>query len=373
MSNPGMMTGRPLSRRAVLAAAGGGLLAGGARETGAPGLRDIAAARGLVFGSELRREVLQQAPEMAALFVHDCGAMVPGHEAKWDYVEPKQGEFHFTDLDFLVNFAELHHLQIRLHTLLWSEALPDWVKQALEAGQGAPILARHIAKLVGRYRGRAQCWDVANEIADPRWHGGPEGLTMTPWRRALGPGYVAEAFHLAHDADPDAILFINDDDLEHDTATGAAKRATYLRLVTAWKRQGVPINGFGLQGHLKPELPFNPPAWRAFLRELAALGLELHVTELDVVDRHLPADPALRDRLAAELVRQFLDVTLDEKAVSMVMCWGLSDRFSWHDEDPDFRRADGRPARPLPYDASFHPKPMYQAVAAALAAAPVRN
>lgn len=356
------------SRRALLASA---LIASGARAAG-PGLRDIAAARGLLFGSEIRRASLAAEPALAALLLRECGAIVPGHEAKWDHVQPQPGKFAFEDLDFLVGFATGHDLALRLHTLLWSEALPDWVRAAIADGNGMNVLATHIATVVGRYRGRVRAWDVANEIADPRWRTGPEGLTMTPWRRTIGADVVPEAFRLAHEADPHAVLFVNDDDLEHDTPDAAWKRATYLRLIEAWRRQGVPVGGFGVQAHLKPR-PFEARAWRRFLADLAALGLEIHVTELDVVDRRLPADPAQRDLRAADMVRRFLDVTLDEKAVSTVMCWGLSDRTSFHDADAEFRRTDGRPTRPLPYDAALQAKPMRAALAEALAAAPKRR
>ena len=367
-----------LSRRFLLAGAAA-VLAGDARAATRerfqhdPGLRTLAASRGLLFGSETTRAALETEPRLLPLLLNECAALVPGHEAKWDYVQPQPGAFHFEDLDWLVDLATGNRLALRLHTLVWSEALPDWVTAALADGTGRRVLASHIAMLVGRYRGRVRCWDVANEIADPRWSTGPEGLTMTPWRRALGPGFVDEAFHLAHAADPAAILCINDDDLEYDTRDAEWKRTTYLRLVEAWKKRGVPIGGFGLQGHLKPDRPFDAPRWRRFLAELAGLGLDLNVTELDVVDRTLAADPAIRDRQAADLVRRYLDATLAETAVSMVMTWGLSDRFSFINDDPDFRRTDGQPSRPLPYDAALRAKPMYEAMAAAFAAAPARS
>jgi hypothetical protein len=154
--------------------------------------------------------------------------------------------------------------------------------------------ARHRGRAGARYPG-----------ADPRWSSGPEGLLRTPWWHALGPTYVDQAFRLAHAADPQAALFVNDDWLEYPQCR--EKRAIYLRLLEAWVKRGVPIHGFGIEAHLRPEHPFDAKPYRAFLADIASLGLIIHVTELDVIDRDLPADIATRDRIVADTAARFLD------------------------------------------------------------------
>ncbi len=134
----------------------------------------------------------------------------------------------------------------------------------------------------------------------------------------------------------------------------------------------MPIDGFGLQTHLGAEFPVDQAAYRRFLRELAGFGLEIHLTELDVRDRLMPSDIGTRDRDGADLVRRVLDAALDEPAVTIVMTWGLTDRFTYQAGDPQFARADGLPPRALPYDGELRPTPMRHAIASALAAAPLR-
>ncbi|MBV9785944.1 MAG: endo-1,4-beta-xylanase [Acidisphaera sp.] len=335
-------------------------------------LRDLAAAKGIRFGSEMLCRELADAA-YADLVRCQCGIIVPGLEAKWDHVEPTEGDFRFAPLDRLAAFAGDAGLQLRLHTIVWGLAMPPWLVAALHEGRGETVLRRHIAAVVGRYRGRASAWDVVNEASDPRWRRGPEGLTLTPWRTALGPHYVERAFRLAAEADDRAVLFLNDDDLEYATPDAEAKRATYLRLLGTWLRRGVPIGGFGLQAHLKPERPLAVDAYRRFLAELAGMGLVLHVTELDVHDAALPGDPAARDRAVADCCRRYLDIALDEPAVKAVLTWGLSDRYTYLNTDPAVRRPDGQPARGLPYDADLRAKPMRQALIEAFAHAPRRT
>ncbi len=343
--------------------------------TGPANLDAVARTRGLRFGSELLADELADTA-YAALFAAECGVMTPGWEAKWDHTEPAPGRFSFERLDRLLGFAAQHDILVRMHTLVWGLAMPSWLLATLRSGsadEARRALARHVAALVGHTRGRVLCWDVANEVSDPVWHRGPEGLTLSPWRQALGADYIPLAFRLAREADPGARLFLNEDGLEWRGARFDDKRATYLRLVEGWRRAGVPIDGFGLQTHLGSAFPIDEAAYRRFLHELAGFGLELHLTELDVRDHDMSADIAVRDRLGADLVRRVLDVALDEEAVTTVVTWGLTDRHTYQSSDPHFARADGLAPRALPYDAELRPTAMRDAIAAALAAAPLRH
>ncbi len=100
----------------------------------------------------------------------------------------------------------------------------------------------------------------------------------TLWLRALGPDYIRQAFIWAHEADPQAKLFYNDYGGE---ALGPKSDAIY-NLVRNLKMQGVPIDGIGLQSHFSVDEPLNFKDVIANLKRLAALGLEIHVTEFDV-------------------------------------------------------------------------------------------
>ena len=91
---------------------------------------------------------------------------------------------------------------------------------------------------------------------------------------------------------------------------------------------------------------------------------------MDVLDDGLPADIAVRDAAVAEAYARYLDVTLAEPAVASVMTFGLTDRYTWLQED--YPREDGEARRPLPFDEELQAKPAYDALYAALDAAPSR-
>ena len=132
----------------------------------------------------------------------------------------------------------------------------------------------------------------------------------------------------------------------------------------------------GLQSHLKLDgSRFDPVIYRRFLHDIAARGLRILITELDVSDIPLAGSIPQRDAAVAAMYKAFLDAALDEPAVAQVVVWGLSDRYTWlvPSSDPSYRRSDGLPARPLPFDDQFRPKPAFDAIATALRAAPSRK
>ena len=334
-------------------------------------LKQRAAASGLLYGSAVSAALLQTDPAYAALVAQDCAIIVPEIEAKWAATEPAQGQFEFSKLDWLMGYAGRHGLAVRMHNLAWGVYNPLWLAAALASGRAEQVLRRHIAAVAGRYAGQVLAWDVINEPSDPRWNQ-PDDLVAIGWKKALGANYVNIAFTAAHTADPRALLFLNDDLLEYDDRASQAKREGYLRLITRLLRQSVPLQGFGLEAHLRPERSFAASPYRAFLRELAGMGLIIHVTELDISDRTLPAPTAPRDAAIAALCKAYLDATLDETAVRAVLTWGLTTRHSWLGKAEEVARTDGLPPRGLPYDEHLRPTPMRAAITAAFDHAPRR-
>lgn len=335
-------------------------------------LRDYAAARNICFGSEVTAADLTADSAYADLIAQECAIITPGIEAKWAYTEPMEGKFAFGPMDTLMAFARQRHLRLHMHNLIWSVGLPRWTIDAIAKGREATIMARHISSLVSRYQDRVDSWDVINEPADPRWPSGPEGLCRTPWRNGLGPSYVSQALRDASAVNPRICLMINDDDLEYTGPDRDQKRAIYVRLIEALRREGVPLQGFGLEAHLKPWRKIADKPYRRFLSELAAMDLAIYVTELDVCDREMPPDAVVRDKAVAVATKNYLDIVLDERATSTVITWGLSDRTTWMLRDPTARRRDGLRPRPLPYDAQLRPKPMRRAMIEAFSHAPHR-
>ncbi len=364
---------KALARRSVLLAA----VAGAAHAAPADGaladqpLRALAADKGLTFGCASDPERLVGDPEFGRLVERQCAQVTAENVLKWLTLRPAASRFDFSRSDALADWLSQRGMGLYGHCLVWHEALPPWLTRALTPRSAEGLLSAHIAAVAGRYRGRVVGWDVvieAVERADQR----PDGLRRSPWLEALGPDYLSLSFKRAREADPHALLALADYGLEYDDSDWMrAKRVCILRLLTWLKRNDAPVQALNIQSHLLADRPAAfGPALRAFLREVADLGLSIVLGELDVDDQRTAGDSAARDRLTADIVQRYLDVVLDEPAVTMLSTWGLSDRYTAKTFIAP--RADGD-MRPLPFSRELQPKLAEQALASALRGAPARR
>jgi endo-1,4-beta-xylanase len=333
-------------------------------------LGDRAAAKGLLYGAASTAHKIQRDAAFAAAVARECNLFVPENDLKWQALRPTPEQFDFTRGDALAAFAQSHEMQFRGHTCVWHNALPEWFEQVVTHQNAEQILTEHIRTVVGHYAGKMHSWDVVNEAIDPVGQG-IDGLRDTRWHRLLGADYIDIAFHTAAAADPNALLVLNEYDLDYAIARDAAKREAILRLLQGLVARGVPVHALGMQAHLRAaETNFDPLILRDFLRQVADLGLKIMITELDVVDQGLPRALHVRDLAIANVYQTYLDTVLQEPAVIAVLTWGLSDRYTWL---ASFRRrADGAAPRPLPLDALLHRKPAWSAIASAFDQAPPR-
>ncbi|WP_406716373.1 endo-1,4-beta-xylanase [Streptomyces althioticus] len=254
----------------------------------------------------------------------EFSSVSPENQMKWDYVHPERDRYDFKQADAIVEFARKNHQVVRGHTLLWHSQNPAWLEEGdFTKAELRGILREHITKVVGRYKGKIQQWDVANEIFDDQ---GNLRTQENIWIRELGPEIVADAFRWAHKADPKAKLFFNDFNVESVNA----KSDAYYALVKDLLKQRVPVHGFSVQGHLSTRYGF-PGDLADNLHRFDALGLETAVTELDVrmdvPEGSLPT-PA-QEKQQAEYYQRMLEACLDVEGCNSFTIWGFTDKYSW--------------------------------------------
>ena len=333
---------------------------------GETSLKERAARKGLVMGTEVAARFLKE-PDFAAALTADFAMVVPGNALKWGPLERRRKHLDFTNADAIADFAAKYGLMMRGHTLLWHNMIPKWLPGRLANPRKNPakIVRHHIRHVAGRYRGRMHSWDVLNEGIEPK-DGRDDGLRESVFLRALGPDYIAQAFHTAAEADPGARLVLNEYGLEWGWKVGAQRRRAILRLLESLLAKGVPVHAAGIQGHLAPgmEGAMDMRALGRFCDEVADLGLTIQVTELDARDTEIQGSITARDRMVADAYARFLDVVLARPATEAVLTWGFTDRHTWLTNH--FRRPDGGIVRGLPYDADYRRKPAWYALAAAL-------
>src|SRR5215471_8741712 len=239
-------------------------------------LRELAADR-LKIGAAAEPARLEE-PEYAATLAREFNQVEPENAMKFVRVHPGPVTYNFGPADSLVAFAQSHRMAVRGHTLVWHQQLPSWLTSGgYSFVELSSIFADHIYTVVKHFAGQVYAWDVVNEAFND-----DGSLRSTLWSDAPGigregAGYIEQALRWAHAADPNALLFYNDFGAEPVNA----KSDAIYRMARDFLSRGVPVDGIGLQMHLRGE-PLPLDKIDENLTRLEGLGLQVQITELDV-------------------------------------------------------------------------------------------
>ena len=301
---------------------------------------------GFSFGAAVGSAPLRWENLYSSAAAREFNLIVPEVALKFEVVQPEPEQYHFCEMDTILAFAEANGMGVRGHPLVWEQQVPAWVHGlSMSQEDWRSLLQDHVTQLVSRYAGKVDEWDVINE---PFTEEG--SLKETIWYQNIGPAYIELALQWAHEANPNARLFINEFATENLNPKSDALYALAQDLVA----QGVPLHGIGFQMHLFEANPPDPIQLTENFRRFNALGLEVAITELDV----RVIKPATPEKLAheAEIYRQMLEACLSAANCDTFVLWGVSDRDSWiRYYFPDFES-------PLILDIDYQPKPAYWAV-----------
>jgi endo-1,4-beta-xylanase len=329
-------------------------------------LRDSARTSGILIGAAARPAQLSESA-YAATLAREFNMLEPEDALKWDTLRPDPQTFNFYQADQLVDFATRHNMKVRGHTLVWHRQLPPWLTQAsVTPSQLSALLEFHIKTVMSHYKGKIFAWDVANEAFDEGARTGQ--LRSTLWYDHPGIGYagqgsayLAQCFRWAHEADPRALLFYNEAEADELNKKSDAVYA----MVRDFELHGVPIDGVGLQMHLGSagSAPPDVASISANIARFTALGLQVHITEMDVslpVDRIGHAAPADL-QMQAGIYRQIAEACLAHPGCTAIQTWGFTDKYSWIGSHSKKTRGAA-----LLFDRDYLPKPAYQSVRDAL-------
>jgi len=329
----------------------------------------------IVQGSDL---VSQQ------IVLKQFNSLTPENVLKAETVNPRPGVWNFVQADAYVKFSEEHNMFTVGHTLVWHNQTPDWF---FKDDKGNPKsheamveqLRSYIEKVAGRYTGRIKAWDVLNEQID-----NDGSYRQTTWVKGIGNGdeLAKLAFRFANQYAPDAELYYNDFNVWRP-----AKRDGIARMIRMLKKEGIRIDGVGIQGHWGLNYP-KKEYIEAAIDTFATLGVKVMITELDVDVLPLTkegqiigqgmSDPQFqleefkifldpyKKGLPAEVQKQLADRYAElfgifykkRDKIDRVTVWGLHDGMSWKNDYPIPRRTN----YPLLFDRNKNPKPAFEAV-----------
>ncbi len=311
-------------------------------------LRVLAQQRGILIGAAVNMDALNSDGQYGATLAREFNEATPENVMKFNAVHPQPNVYTFQLADELVQFAQAHGMTIHGHNLVWYRALPSWVQNGhFTRDQLMTILKNHIFTVVSHFRGSVNIWDVVNEaVADNGT------LRQNIWLQTIGPDYIDLAFQWAYEANPQAHLFYND---YGDEGLGVKSNAVY-NLLKGMVQRGIPVYGVGLQMHVGTTSYPSPSDVLKNMQRLAALGLKVQISEMDVEVQNDTRPMAQRLAAQATIYGDMLHDCLSVHACISFATWGFTDRYSW------IPAATGHADEPLIFDTSYQPKPAYKAL-----------
>lgn len=311
-------------------------------------LRSLAQLRHFYIGTTVNVKALRYEAAYSATLAREFNMVTPEVSMKFSETEPQRDVYTFAKADYIVDFAQAHQMQVRGHNLAWYTDLPAWLTHGnFTRDELIAILRDHIMTEVTRYGGQVNIWDVVNEAV-----GDDGNLRASIWLRGIGPDYIDMAFQWAHEANPQARLFYNDYGGE---GLGRKSDAIYT-LVKGLLQRGVPIDGVGLQMHISLDRYPNVQNVLANMQRLAALGLEVQITEMDVKTQDDVRPMQAKLAAEAQLYGEMLHTCLSVSGCTTFVMWGFTDAHSW------IPAYTGHPDYPLIFDEKYRPKPAYFAL-----------
>jgi len=247
--------------------------------------------------------------------------------------------YNWATADRMIDAAIASDIKVVGHTLLWHSQIPDWQRQMANQSREAALAAmrQYISDVAGRYAGKIYSWDVLNEGINAGGDWKTALRSENPWYKSIGADFVYEGFLAARKADPNAILYYNDYNLNDYTKALSVRdmvRDVNAQYLKAHGGDRLLIEGIGMQGHYNTDVTAG--SVRNSINLFRPLGVKISISELDVLSQtwgeysgnNEPAGygKSMAAGLYGELFRVFLE---NADIIERVTFWGCFDEQSW--------------------------------------------
>ena len=253
-------------------------------------------------------------------FLENFNSAVTENAVKWGNMERRKGEVNYQAVDGILEWTEEVGIPLRGHNIFWGVPrwVQDWVKE-LDEEELRQTVKNRAESLAARYKGRFAEYDLNNEMIHGNYY-----------EDKLGPDITKRMAEWVHNGDPEAKLYLND----YDILTGNVLDR-YMEHIRTLLKQGVPIAGIGVQGHLHSDT-FDRGELKRALDSLAQFSLPIRITEFNMPgqrsefyrNRNLKMPPEEEKQKAREIV-DYYRICFAHPAVEGILMWGFWEGANW--------------------------------------------
>lgn len=243
--------------------------------------------------------------------------VTPENAGKWGSVEATRDVMNWSELDSAYKIAKDSGYPFKLHTLIWGSQQPSWI-ETLTADEQLMEIKQWFSLVAQRYPA-IDFIEVVNEpLHAPPNHTGSGGgnyINALGGSGATGWDWVLNSFRMARQYFPNAKLWINDYSIVNSTSS----TNQYLQIVNLLKAENL-IDGIGEQAHAFTTFGTSASTITTNLNTLAASGLPLYATELDIDGP--PAETPQGDTAQLREYQRVFPLFWQHPAIKGVTLWG---------------------------------------------------
>ena len=262
-------------------------------------------------------------------FLENFNSAVTENAVKWPGMERRKGEVDYSLVDAMLQWTDENNIPLRGHNIFWgiSKFVQPWVKE-LSDKELQLTLKNRAETLTARYKGRFAEYDLNNEMIHGNYY-----------EERLGTDIIKNMAEWCQNGDPDIKLFLND----YDILTGN-KLPEYMAQIRLLLKQGVPVAGIGVQGHLHAE-SFDRGELKRALDSLAQFNLPIRVTEFNIPgqrskyynNRNLEMTAAEQEQTAKDIV-DYYRICFAHPAMEGILMWGFWEGANWIPQSSLYKR-----------------------------------
>lgn len=260
----------------------------------------------------------------------------------WGTFEAEQGKPITAPMMKAAKWLQSKGVRLKGHPLCWHTVCAPWLLNM----SNEEILKTQLDRIhrdVTDFKGTIDMWDVINEVVImPIFDKYDNGITRICKEKGR-IGLIREVFQATKEANPDAILLLND----FNTSI------SYEILIEGCLEAGIPIDVIGIQSH-QHQGYWGLEKTEQVLERFARFGLPIHFTENTLISGELmppeiddlndwqvkewPTTPEGEERQAREVVQMY-DTLFSHPLVESVTTWSIVDG-KWLNAPAGLLRAD---------------------------------
>jgi endo-1,4-beta-xylanase len=262
-------------------------------------------------------------------FLMNFNSAVTENAVKWLSMEREQGKVNYATVDGILEWADTNEIIIRGHNIFWGieKFVQPWLKE-MDDKELERTLRNRAYDVASRYKGRFVEYDLSNEMVHGNFY-----------EDRLGDGITKKMTEWFHEKDPTAKLWLND----YDILTGK-RLDDYMAQIRKLLKQGVPIAGIGVQGHLHAET-FDRAELKRSLDSLSTFGLPIRITEFNTpgqrskwVDNKTDKLTPEQELVKAQEIVDYYKICFAQPLVTGILQWGFWEGSNWIPASSMYRR-----------------------------------